>query len=372
MISIIKSPALNRVLLDANNTEIQIESTNGDGFYFRALIYVDDVLFDEQGWSRKDSYTASKDLVKLYNAYFETILTVFQENGLVEQVHLKKKINITIQELSLETDEISDSISLPQFFFLFNVKPVYFDDSTKIQILGVTPPVILVPENGKIIVPFYVKALGESVDVKLYDNFGNLINAVTSDTFTDKKIFLYFFDLSPIILVKDTLYFELKIMCGLTEITRIYKLIRFPDFTVKEIYFKNNFGYYIPAYFDGELEIQDSFSVEKYTQSDGTSEIFEINEEATYTLNTASLLQNERAIVNQIASSHEVLIRINNQWRKIQPDIKKLLEYRDKKHLYAQELVFTFTKNGKVSNVFDTEAGADWDYPDFSPQDWLT
>lgn len=372
MITIVRSPALNRVLLDANNTEIVIQSTNGDGYYFRALIYIDDVLFDEQGWSRKDSFTASKDLVKLYSDYFESTINTFQENSLIEQNHLKKKVNITILEKSLDTEEIADEIQLPQFFIMYNATPIDFDDSTKVQILGVTPPVLLVPVYGKMIVPFYAKAESQSVTVQLHDNLGNLINTQVTEPYSGKKVFIYYFDINSVVLVKEALYFELKIICGLKEETKIYKLLRFPDFPVKELYFKNVFGYYIPAYFDGELENQDSFTIDTYPASDGSNIIFEINEEATYTINTGSLLQNERSIVNQIATSHEVLFKINNYWKKIQTTTKKILAHRDKKHLYAQDLVFSFIKNDKVSNYYESAGLTDWDGQDFSPIDWLT
>lgn len=372
MISIIKAPALNRVLLDANNTEVIIQSSNGNGFYFRALIYVDDILFDEQGWSRKNSSTASKDLVKLYNAYFESSANVYSADGLVEQTHLKKKISIIVQEKTLDTDEVVATVTLPDFYFLYNVNPVLFDDSTKIQFLGLTPPVFRIPNNGKFMLPFYVKSIEESVVVELKDNFGTILNSQIVEAFTGKKVFMYAFDLSSINLQKDTLYFEINVKCGLSTLKKMYRLIRFSDFPVKEIYFKNNFGYYIPAYFDGELEITDTFKIDDYQASDGSNEVFEINEEASYTLNTGSLLQDERAIVNQIASSHEVLLKINNQWRKIQTKTAKVLEYRDKKHLYAQDLVFSFIKNVKVSNYYESEIGADWDDKDFLPNDWIT
>ncbi|EJG02299.1 hypothetical protein [Flavobacterium sp. F52] len=372
MITIVKSPALNRVILDANNTEIVIQSTNGAGFYFRAIIYVNDELFDEQGWSRKDDYVASKDLVKLYNAYFESAISTFSENGLTEQTHLKKKILIVIQERSLSTDEIVETVNLPVFYLMYNTTPFYFDDYTKINLLGIIAPVILVPNWGKIVMPFYVKNTSDILTVVLKDNFGNVIHSQSIDPFNDKRIYLYAFDLTPVVLIKDTLYFELKVICGSSEQSKIYKLIRFPDFPVKEIYFKNNFGYYLPAYFDGELEIQGAFSDETYSQADGTSVTFEINEEATYTLNTGSLLQNERVIVNQIANSLEILFKVNNQYRKIQSKTKKIVEYRDKKHQYAQDLVFSFVKNGSISNYYESSEGADWDNKDFLPLDWLT
>jgi hypothetical protein len=148
--------------------------------------------------------------------------------------------------------------------------------------------------------------------------------------------------------------------------------MRYPDFKVKEIYFKNNFGYYIPAYFDGELEIQEAYDINDYQEADGSKVIFEINEEATYTINTGSLLENERAIVDQIVTSHQVLFKVNSEWLKIQTSTKKVLKFRDKKHLYAQDLSFSFIKNGKVSNYYDAVSGADWDDNDFSDIDWLT
>lgn len=372
MISIIKSPGLNKVLLDANNTEIIVRSSNGNGFYFRALIYVDDILFDEQGWSRMDSYTASKDLVKLYNAYYETTFSIYNENGVFEQTHLKKKIKITIQEISLATDSIVATLDLPVFYFMYNINPVSFDDNIKVQFLDVLPSSIRISDKGKIVMPFYIKAANETVTIEFKDNFNNLLNTQTIEAFTGRKTFLYSFDLSAVKLFKDTLYFELSIICDIKKIVKMYKLIRFPDYAVKEIFFKNNFGYYLPGYFDGELEIQDSLKIDEYQEADGSNVIYEINEEATLTLNTGQLQQEERQIVNQIVSSHEVLFKLNNEWIKIQTSTKKVLEHRDKKHLYAQDLTFSFVKNGRISNYKNTTAGADWDGNDFSNIDWLT
>jgi hypothetical protein len=372
MITIIKAPALNRVLLDANNTEITIQSTNGAGYYFRALIYVDDVFFDEQGWSRKDAFTAVKDLVKLYNAYFETEFVPFSVNGLEEQTHLKKKIKITIEERILVSDTLIDSIDLPEFFFMYNVNPVYFDDTTKIQVLGISPDVLQIPEKGKMRIPFSVKAIAEAVAVVVKDNFGTVLNTQNVASFTEKKIFQYEFDLSGVTLANNTIYFETTITCGTTTKILRYRLLSLPDFPVKELYFKNNFGYYIPAYFDGELEKQNNLKINDYQERDGSNVIFEIEESATYTINTGYLLQDERAIVNQVINSHEAFFKVNNQWRKIQTGTKKELEFRDKKHNYSQDLTFTFVKNGKVSNYYDSDLGGDWDEFDFLPKDWLT
>jgi hypothetical protein len=372
MITIVKAPALNRVLLDANNTEITIQSTNGVGYYFRAIINVDDVFFDEQGWSRNTAFVAVKDLVKLYNAYFESVFSSFTENALVEQLHLKKKISITINEYYLETNTIVDTIALPDFYFMYNAKPIYFDDTTKIQILGIEPAVLQIPKNGKMRVPFYVKAVDEAVTVEVKDNFGTVINYQIAPSFIGKKIFQYQFDLSGVTLASNTIYFETIITCGTATTIMRYRLMNLPDFPVKEIYFKNNFGYYIPAYLDGEFEEINGLKINDYQEADGSHVVFEIEEESTYTINTGHLLQDERAIVTQITTSLDILLKVNNVWQRIQTATKKELRYRDKKHNYSQDLVFTFKKNGKVNNYYDSDLGGDWDERDFSPTDWLT
>jgi hypothetical protein len=351
MMTIVSSPALNRVFLDANNTEIEILSTNGAGHYYRALIYVNDVLFDTQGWSRFDAYSTVKDLVKLYNAYFESTFAPFATNGITEQTALKKKISITIEERLIATDAVVETINLPIFYFMYNQNPVYFDDTIKVQPLGISPAVLQIPINGIIRIPFYVKATAEAVVVVLKNNFGAIINSQTITSFTGNKIFLYEFNLSGVTLAANTIYFETTITCGATTTTLRYRLLRLPDFPVKELYFKNNFGYFIPAYFDGELEISNSLKINDYQEADGTNVIFEIDEEATYTINTGYLLADERAIVNQIINSPDVVFKVNNQWKKIQTSTKKELAFRDKKHSFAQDLTFTFNTKGKVPNV---------------------
>jgi len=350
MITIVSAPATDRVLLDANNTVITLTSSNGAGYYFRALIYVNDVLFDTQGWSRKDAFTTTKDLVKLYNAYFENPFVENTGNTFTEVTALKKKISITIEERSLATDAIVQTVTLPVFYFMYNTTPVYFDDSQKVQLLS-NEVILQIPSNGKIKLPLYIKSANDSVVVTTKSNFGDILNTQTFAAFTGKKTLLYTFNLSGVTLVRNTIYFETSITCGTTAITLRYRLLLLPDFPVKEIYYKNNFGYYLPAYFDGELEIQNSFKVNDYQQADGSNVVFEINEEANYAINTGSLLQDERAIVNQVAKSLEVLFKVNNSWKRIQTATKKELEYRDKLHNYPTDLSFSFVKSEKVSNL---------------------
>jgi hypothetical protein len=372
MITLLKVPAVNRVLLDANNTDIQIQSSNGAGYYFRALIYVDDVLFDEQGWSRVDNFTATKNLKKLYNAYYESEFIPFSVNELVEKTNLIKKISISIQEKLISSDTLVDTIDLPDFYFMYNKSPVYFDDSTKLQLLGVQSSVLQIPENGKIIIPFFVRAEDEAITVELKDNFGEILNSQNIESFAGKKIFTYSFDLSGVNLASNTIYFEATITCGTTITTSQFRLIRLPDFPVKEFFFKNNFGYYIPIYLSGELEVSNAIKISDYQASDGQYYVSEINEELTYTINTSYLLEDERSVINQLITSYDVLFKVNNKYRRIQNATKKELQYRDKKHNYSQDLTFNFIPNGSVDNIYENSDTPDFDERDFDDNDFLT
>lgn len=372
MITLLKVPAINRVLLDANDTEIRIQSANGAGYYFRAIIYIDDVLFDEQGWSRIDNFTAIKSMRKLYNAYYENAFVPFSVNELVEKTNLNKKVSITVEERLIASDTLVETVTLPDFYFMYNAVPVYFDDSTKVQILGISSTVLNVPENGKIIVPFYVRGDNETVKVEVKDNFGSIINSQSIPAVTGKKTYKYSFDLSGVTLASNTIYFETSFSCGATTTTMQYRLMCLPDFPVKELFFKNNFGYYIPVYLSGELEVSNALKISDYQANDGQYYVSEINEELTYTINTSYLLQDERAIINQLITSYDVLFKVNNKYRRIQNNTKKELQYRDKKHNYAQDLSFTFIPNGAVDNIYENSDSPDFDERDFADEDFLT
>lgn len=372
MITLYKKPAADRVLLDANNTIIEVVSSNGAGYYFRAKIYIDDELFDEQGWSRTDAFRAQKDLVKIYNAYFENEFAPIFFNSLTEKTNLIKKVSIVIEERLTSSDTLVDSETLPDFYIMYNAKPVYFDDTTKVQTLGVLPQVLQVPEKGKIVFPFFIRSEGDAVTVEIKDNFGNILNTQTTAAFTGKKVFQYQFDLAGVTLVPNTIYFQATISCGTSAKTLQYRFMRYPDYPVKEIFFKNNFGFFIPAYLDGELEVSNGLKISDYQALDGSYHVSEISEELTYTINTGHMILTEREIVNQIITSFEVYLKVINGYRQIQNATKKELQYRDKKHNYAQDLAFTFLPNAKVDNVYENSIFPDFSALDFDSDDFLT
>lgn len=349
MIQVIDFPNENRLLLDSNRTIIKLTSTNGSGYYFRAKIYINDELFDEQSWSREDDFTATKDLIKLYYAYFETSFTGTFTSGLTAQTDLIKKVDITIEEYVLDSDILEASIDLPTFYIMYNVKSENFDDTSKIKVLGLDPEVLRISSSGKLVIPFYINAVSESVKVECVLDDENIIDTQTLTDITGKKVYLYQFDLDSNIAYAN-LFFKTVITVGNESIERIYKIIRNPHFETKEIIFKNNFGYYIPAYFDGEFQNESGFKVETYEAFDNQEVVFAVDEIANYEINTGSLLENENKITNQIANSLECFFYNGLEYLQINTNQKKQLNKQDRKHLYDTSLRFSFKKGLPVDN----------------------
>lgn len=352
MITINQTPVLNRVILDGNDTVVSITSSNGAGHYFRAIIFIDDVLFDTQSWSRKDAYTCEKNLKKLYNAYFEQVFSESFTAGITEQTHLKKKVSILIEERLMADDSVVQSIDLPDFFILYNAKPIAFTDTTKVAFLGYTADKYLISSTGKISVPIYSNTDAETIVVTLKDNFNTVVNTVTVASATAKKVHLYNFDLSAWTFATNTIYFTLTVTVGSTTITKVFRYLSLPDYPVKEIAFLNNFGFYQYAYIDGQFSIDNALTSDDYTQADGTDRIIEINEEFTYTLNSGSLLGSEKALLSEIANALDTKIFLNNAWIDMVSKIKKLNLFQDRKNNYSESLQFSVKPKNNIANEF--------------------
>ena len=350
MITALSTPAAGRVILDGNTTIIKVQSSNGAGHYFRAKIYIDGALFDEQGWSRQDEYTAVKDLKKLYHAYFRPEFDPFFPDVLALTPGLSHMVQITIEEYNIDTGEMTDSLELPSFYILYSIKPENFNDEVKVSLMGMYAHVMVIPLNGRIAFPFYVNAAAENVSVELRSNFDTIIDEKSIYT-NGKNVMYYHYNLSNSNLAQSIVYLTATVICGNESVSQIFRINRLPDFPIKEIAFRNNYGYYLFAYPDGEMEISNAFTKESFEDYQGREIDFEVNEEATYTINTGSLLNNEKAVMNMIANSLDSRLNIEGEWRAMGGRSKKQLEFKDRQHQYAENLSFSLKKGGNIANT---------------------
>ena len=153
-------------------------------------------------------------------------------------------------------------------------------------------------------------------------------------------------------MVNNTIYFILTVTVGSTVISKNFRYIEFPDFPVKEIAYMNNFGYYVYAYIDGQLNIDTSLSIDTYDQLNGVEKIIEINEDLTYTINSGSLLASEKAILTEIVNALSAKLFYNSEWIDMVGRTKKVKEYQERLNNYSENLVFGVTRNADIDNTF--------------------
>ncbi len=349
MIQLIEFPVQDTILLDGNTTTIVVQSDNsGADYFFRAKIYIDDLLFDTQSWSRKDNFIAEKDLKYLYYSYFNNTFNNEFVNGLIPQTQLKKKVSIVIDEISIDTDLVVQSVTMPDFYLLYNYKPEVFNGTEPIQILGLDTNFFRLPSNGVIVIPFYANTNNQAVTVTTKTDADVILNTQTIAASTDKQILLYTYNLDT--LTYNNLFVKTTITVGEATKTFIYKINRLPDYNVKQLVFKNNFGYYIPFYCYGQLEVASAYKTQTYTTFDDTEAIFAIDQDKNYKLNTNYLLDEEQPIVNQVALSLDTYLYYKNAYVPINTSIRSLKDYADKEHIYNNTLNFTFKTGLPINN----------------------
>jgi len=349
-ITALQTPTAGSFILDANNTLIKVQSTNGAGHYFRAQISVNGTLFDTQGWSREDDYTAIKDLKKMYQAYFETVFLSDFENLLQVQTHLVKEVAIVVKEYNIDSGAETSSLTLPAFFIMYNIKPQLFDYTAPLKLLSESV-VMTVPVNGKIAFPFYVGTTATTLSVNLATDDGTTLDSRGISIAKGGIVYLYQFDLAPETLSYSVLSVVATIQVnGGAAIRLRFRINRLPDFPVKELAFKNNFGFFQYAYPDGEMQTQSGLEVLTYTLEDDTEKVYEINEEATYTINTGSYKADEAGVLSMIALSPETYLKNGSAWLPVVTGTKKLTTFRDRQHQYSEALLFTMRKGTDIEN----------------------
>ena len=358
MVTVLATPASGRIILDANNTVIKIQSTNGDGYYFRAKIYVDGILFDEQGWSRSDNHTAAKDLKGMLFYYFNPAFAggIFA-NGISEQTDLKKLVSITIEEYNLISGTVVDTVELPSFYVIYSVKPFGFNDTTKLMWLGVDTDQIVMPAVGAIRLPFYASSVATGITppnliVEIKTNSGTVLATYTVNAFAGKKVYLLRHQ--TLSLSYNVLYLIVTIKLGTATITKNIRINRLPNYPIKEIVYQNNFGYYLSAYLDGELETVDNYDRQSYETRTGDEKIYQIDQDVIYTINSGSFTDKEKAVMNMISNSLDCYFKGDrgvSGYYPVVPQTKKVTSFKDRQHQFDTDLTFKYNKGQEVANT---------------------
>jgi hypothetical protein len=231
------------------------------------------------------------------------------------------------------------------------VKSALFNDINKLVVFGLNAPRMNMKKDGTIVIPFYVNAEDEDVKVTIKDDIGNTLHTQTISGVTGKKVYIYTLNLSEVTVISAALFLRATIEVGTTTTEKIYKVLRLPNYEVKEVVFQNNFGYYIPAYFDGDFEDTSGYKVQSYERYDTSTAVYAVEESGTYIVNTGGLSIKEKDIVNEIANSIECFFKNGTEYKRVNTATKKSTNLKSRLNIYSEDLAFTFSAGLPFSNL---------------------
>ena len=347
MIEIVQVPDTNRVIADGNNTLIMLSTTTGGDHFVRARIYIDDVLFLSQGWSKDDEGLCSFNLKHLYYSYFENLFSTEIVTGFRQKEDLFKKVKIVAEEYKVGNTNPVDSLTLPEFFIIKNHRPQVFDDSLTVQFLHLPQENINVSRDGGFIFPLFLKA-GASLTVSVTNPLGQEIFSEELQNF-ETQVAQYELDLKDI--ASEGLEFiYVKFSTPQDAVQKKLKFINESIFPAKQVFYLNNCGFYCVAYLLGRHENENSLSPKSYAQFDGTEVTYDVEDVKELRLNSGHGYLDITKLIHAIATSLDVRMQLEGYWERVKSETKKVPGYEDNKFVYSEALQFSRVNVANFTN----------------------
>jgi hypothetical protein len=138
------------------------------------------------------------------------------------------------------------------------------------------------------------------------------------------------------------LFLKVVINVGTASLQKIYNLINLPNYDVQEIVYQNNFGFYIPTYFDGDFEDASTLKPQSYERFDKSTSVYAIDEDGVYTINTGSLSVLEKEVIKEVGNSIDCYYNKAGKYLQVNTALKKATNLKSRQNIYSEDLQFTF------------------------------
>lgn len=340
----ITAPTQNRVLNDANITEIIVEDTTTFSHY-QANIYIDNVLFD------------SVVMPKIGNQ--QMILTF--ENLLLKYISLPEVQNVFIQRFALIRDlkvtiaryAVGSSLGIIQYTLNYKLKysvlpTVEKYEDKQLAWIAVDADVLLVQPNTIIQLPFFIADPDLIITAEAVKENGTVITsqATTGSISATKTLLLTL----PVNVPDDVDAYFFRIKAYNFVIEKKIRVVRNGFYKPKRVRFYNRFGMPILVELFGKLSTKDEQTYFKYQNGMGYYNTAEIQTDTQVAIDTGHLLDSEKAIINQIISSLKVEIEINGAFIPCVATLKTIPVINENEFINSAALTFEFNKSPKIKN----------------------
>ena len=347
MITLLKYPKLNRVLLNVNPCTLTAESDSGATHYFRAAITVNQNETFEESWAKAGD-TVAIDLRNFYKNRFPQRSPQYKLNGFQKITDALISLEVELKEFLLEDDSLIDSITFPVFKMLESVKPLGFNDLLRFQMLGNQPNMQTVHQQSKVSVCFFLnQETATTLRAFIVDEKDNVLIEKTINNATT-GMFLLQLELSGLPLTERN-YMKIEdANTNLGQIVLRYAAKRYYQAT--SLFYKNAHGVFGYADLFGEREDSYPHEREEYETNSNTRTTFEVITTQSLKINTGHLFADQLPLIKNIHESREVYLNVDGRYKFARLISKKSIGKIDRQYLYDTTIEFEIDEQMPVDN----------------------
>lgn len=350
MATLISAPANNSILNDANTTEIIIQDNNNNYSNYEARLFVNNSYFDGLIFTKIHTnswFINDKKMILSFENLLQKYLQIpAVTNQFIQPFPMLVDLRIDVQKLDLEGYPSSD--------FTLNYKLKYSNQPTLekyetefLSFIAVDADVLLVQPNTMLQLPFFINDPSLIINVSAVTE-DNVVLATKSTTGpqTSKTLLATLNVDAP----DDVNAYYFKISAYNFEIVKKIKVVRGNYYKPKKIRFANRFGMPMLVELFGKITAKNEHAFFNYQNNKYQYKTAEVSTDTSVTIDTGYLLESEKAIVDQIATSLNVEIEINEIFTPCVVNTKTIPVIAENEIHSSAQLMFEFNKNPKHKN----------------------
>lgn len=349
MIQLIRYIQADRTIALSNDTYFEARSTAGANHYIQADIYIDNIFYKSQIWSKSDEFTAVKNLVDIYRNDFINEFAAHTSSGLIVKDNLRKKVDIKLVETNIATSTSTDAVDLPSFYIIAADRPVSFIDTIPMQLLDNQIDTIVASPDDVAVFSLWLQN-DNDITIDILSPNSLVLSTTTYSNAVADNIHELVVRLTDATDIETYDYVRIRITDTSTnKIERTIRLIKNDLYDGNVIYTRNIHRQYIPYRIMGELKVDHELRHEIYKDSLNKERNYSYTD--TVTLSTQSGVHSvlEKETIAYLAKSIGAYIYLDGKWMSVANETSKYNRYQDKKYVFTDALTYRF------NNILDQD-----------------
>ena len=331
MITVIKQPNTNSIVLDSDKTMIHVRTDNED-----TLLQLN-IGFPEPTILNMPKYNKQAAKFEFQNYFRNKIPSQILVNFLTPSLYQVQNLYDVYSYVVEHKNKTSISnITLNDFRIMYSTKNIEKLSFESFYFLGI-PNSMVISSNAVLSIPFFVE--NKTLQILIHDQNYNKIYSLDTPSLDGYYVIQKFLKLNY-----DVEFLIVTIKDSTREITKRIRVLKNTLFKPTNIRFRNQFGAIIYCQMFGELSETPSYKNNIYSNQNGLLYNAEVENESQITINTGYLLNDEKFIVEQILLSLDVEIEYEETYIKVVPGTKSIKNFVSNQWIQSNQLTFKFNK----------------------------